>query len=236
MPRDLVGAVFRDEIEAGQAVRALHYWNRKRHQGLGVMCVVVRKRSGGARYRPYRMVSTRRGARWGLLAGALVVGLLGAGAAAATASFLGTVVSWIKLVTGTLSGWIGYGSAFDASSLLRQASAFPYGRPVVVGLGGAVLGAVAGAILFGLLGAIAHSMKGFRRSIRREVVAELEPGTAAVLTWAGDSTAVLARGELERLGGNAPLDEPGDATKASANAAAPAAGGVGARPTVPPRT
>ena len=232
MPRDLVGAVFRDEIEAGQAVRALYYWNRKRHQGLGVMCVVVRKRFGGARYRPYRMVSTRRGARWGLLAGALVLGLLGVGAAAASASFLDTVASWIKLASGTLSGWIGYGNAVDVRNLLRQASNFPYGPPVVAGVGGAVVGAIAGAIVFGFLGAIAHSMKGFRRSIRREVVAELEPGTAAVLTWAKDSTAVLARGELERLGGNAPLDEPASPT-AAATETPP--GGVGARSSVPPQ-
>jgi hypothetical protein len=236
MPRDLVGAVFRDEIEAGQAVRALYYWNRKRHQGLGVMCVVARKQSGRARYRPYRLVHTRRGARWGLLVGALVVGLLGAGAAAATSSFLDTAASWIKLASETAAAWIGYGSALDVRSLLHQASAFPGGPPVVAGLGGAVIGGLAGAIVFGFLGAIAHAFKGFRRSIRREVVAELEPGTAAVLTWARDSTAVLARGELERLGGNAPLDDSEGTVAAAADSTAPPPGGVGARSSVPPRS
>ena len=57
--------------------------------------------------------------------------------------------------------------------------------------------------------------RGFRRSIRREVVAELEPGTAAVLAWARGSTAIVTRGELERLGGNAAPDQPSPATVSS---------------------
>jgi hypothetical protein len=224
MARELVGAVFKDEVEAGQAVRALHYWNRKRHQGLGVMCVVVRNKVGGARYRPYRVIRARRGARWGLLAGAVVVGLLGAGAAAATGSFLDTTSSWIKLATGTITGWIGTGNALDVGPLLRQASSYPYGGPVVIGLGGAVLGGIAGAVVFGFFGAIAHVFKGFRRSIRREVADELEPGTAAVLAWARGATAIVTRGELERLGGNAAPDQPGGpATAATSSAAASSA-------------
>src|SRR5438105_868773 len=222
MARELVGAVFRDEVEAGQAVRALHYWNRKRHYGLGAMCVVVRRRVGGAKYRPYRLVRARSGARWGLLVGAVVGGLLGAGAAAATGSFVDTAASWIKLATFNITCLTGTGNAIDVDPQLRQAAAaFPYGAPVLIGLGGAVLGGLVGAIVFGLLGAIGHMFRGFRRSIRREVVAELDPGTAAVLAWARGSTAIVTRGELERLGGNAAPDQPGPAT-ASSVATAPA--------------
>jgi uncharacterized membrane protein len=231
MGRELVGAVFKDEVEAGQAVRALHYWNRKRHQGLGVMCVVVRKRVGGARYRPYRVVRARGGARWGLLAGALVVGLLAAGAAGATSSFLGTASSWIKLATSAVTGWIGTGNAIDVGPMLRQAAGYPYGAPVVAGLAGAVVGGIAGAVVFGLLGAIAHVFKGFRRSIRREVADELEPGTAAVLAWARGATAIVTRGELERLGGNAAPDQP-TGPAADASSTAPPAGA--ARSWAPP--
>ena len=236
MPRDLVGAVFRDDVEAGQAVRALHYWNRKRRQHLGIMCVLVRKSSGGSAYRPYRVVRGRRAARWGFVLGAVTVGLLGAGAALATASVLDTVASWVKLATDTVSGFIGSGTAINARSLLRQASDFPEGPAVVVGVGGAIVGGVAGAIVFWFLGTIAHLFKGFGRSVRREVLAELEPGTAAVLTWAKGSTAVMARDELERLGGNAPLDEPAEAQATATDAAAPASDGAGARSWVPPRS
>jgi hypothetical protein len=221
--------VFKDEVEAGQAVRALHYWNRRHHQGLGVTCVVVRRKVGGAKYRPYRVFRTRRGAWWGLVFGAIVVGLLGAGAAAATSSFIDTVSSWIKLVTNAITGWVGTGNAVDLGPMLRQASTFPYGAPVVIGLGGAVLGGLAGAIVFGFLGTIAHMFRGFRRSIRREVVAELEPGTAAVLAWARGSTAIVTRAELERLGGNAAPDQP-----PSPAAAASAAAAAAARPWAPP--
>jgi hypothetical protein len=236
MPRDLVGAVFRDDVEAGQAVRALHYWNRKRHQRLGIMCVLVRKSSGGAAYRPYRVVRGRRAARWGLLLGAVTVGLAGAGATVATGSFLDTVASWAKLASDTVSGWMGSSSPLDVRSLLHQASAFPNGPAVVVGVGGAVVGGLAGAIAFGFLGTIAHLFQGFGRSVRREVIAELEPGTAAVLTWARGTTAVLARDELERLGGNAPLDETASTETPAAGQAAPASDGVGARSWIPPRS
>jgi hypothetical protein len=234
MSRELLGAVFRDEVEAGQAVRALYYWNRRRRQGLGVMCVVVRKPSGRARYRPFRVMRARRGARWGLVAGALVVGLLGTGAAAASGSFLDTVASWI----GDASRLVGYGGMFDAGSLLRQASGFPYGRPVVIGLGGAVLGGLAGAILGGIVGAIAHPIKGFRRSIRREVMSELAPGLAAVLTWAHEPAVGSARAELERLGGNPPPNDPHRQPAARASepvdSPEPHPEGAGARSWVPP--
>jgi hypothetical protein len=106
---------------------------------------------------------------------------------------------------------------------------------VAVGLGGAVLGGLAGAIVCWFLGGIAHVVKGFRRSIRREVMAELEPGTAAVLTWAGDATAIIARGELERLGGNAPLDEAPGTVAAAPSPPVATPGGVGARSSIPPR-
>src|SRR5437879_3265477 len=234
MPRDLVGAVFRDDVEAGEAVRALHYWNRRRRNHLGIMCVLVRKSSGGSTYRPYRVVRGRRAARWGFLLGALTVGLLGAGAALATASVLDTVASWVKLVSDTVSGFIGSGTPFNVRSLLRQASDFPEGPVVVLGVGGAVVGGLAGAIVFGFLGMVAHLFKGFGRSVRREVIAELEPGTAAVLTWARGSTAVLARDELERLGGNAPLDDPATPEETATDQAAPASDGVGARSWIPP--
>jgi hypothetical protein len=236
MPRDLVGAVFRDDIEAGQAVRALHYWNRKRRLHLGIMCVLVRKSSGGSAYRPYRVVRGRRAARWGFLLGAVTVGLLGAGAALATASALETVASWVKLANDTVSGFIGSGTAINVRSLLRQASDLAGGPVVVLGVGGAIVGGVAGAIVFWFLGTIAHLFKGFGRSVRREVLAELEPGTAAVLTWAKGSTAVMARDELERLGGNAPLEEPAKAEATATDAAAPASDGAGARSWAPPRS
>jgi hypothetical protein len=181
----------------------------------------------------------RRGARWGLVLGALAVGLPGAGAAAA-GSFLDTVVSWVNHVTSTAGQWVGYGGGFDAGSLLRQASGFPYGQPVVIGLGGAVLGALAGAILGGVLGAVAHAIKGFRRSVRRDVLSELAPGLAAVLTWARGPAADAARAELERLGGNPPPDNPHPRSAAAATEPrdAPEAQpeGVGTRSWVPPRS
>jgi uncharacterized membrane protein len=239
MSRELLGAVFRDEVEAGQAVRSLHYWNRKRRGRLGVMCVVVRKASGRGRYRPFRVMRARRGARWGLLVGALAVGLLGTGAAAASGSFLDTVASRI----GTASHWVGYGGALDARSLLRQASGFPYGQPVVIGFGGAVLGGLAGAIVGGILGAIAHTIKGFRRSIRREVISELAPGLAAVLTWAREPAVGPARAELERLGGDPPPNDPYPYPRSAASAAPaptdssePRPEGAGARSWVPPQS
>jgi hypothetical protein len=68
------------------------------------------------------------------------------------------------------------------------------------------------------------------------VIAELEPGTAAVLTWARGSIAVVARDELERLGGNAPLEEPAEVEGASKeDQAAPTSDGAGARSWIPPR-
>src|SRR5207244_8141308 len=129
----------------------------------------------------------------------------------------------------------GSGSPLDVRGLLRQASDFPNGPAVVVGVGGAVVGGLAGAIAFWFRGTIAPLFKGFGRSVRREVRAELEPGTAAVLTWAKGSTAVMARDELERLGGNAPLDEPAEAQATATDAAAPASDGAGARSWVPPK-
>jgi hypothetical protein len=168
--------------------------------------------------------------------GAVIAGLLGAGAAAASASFIDTASSGIKLATGTVTDFVGYGRAVDLRGLLHQAATLPGGAPVVVGLGGAVLGGLAGAIVGWFVGAIAHLFKGFRRTIRREVMAELEPGTAAVLTWARDSTAVVARGELERLGGNAPLDEPAAPAAPAADPSVAASGGLGVRSSIPPRT
>jgi hypothetical protein len=204
MARQLLGAVFRDEVEAGEAVRALHYWNRKRRQGLGIMSVVVCRAPGRAKYRPYRVVAARRGARWGMLFLALVAGLVAVGAAAANAAFLDWVAYWTRQGTATASGWVGLTYQYDPAALLRQASAFNGGRIVVAGAGAAVAGGIVGAILGGLLGAVAHLFKGFRRSIRREVVAELAPGMAAVLTWARESSIMAARSELERLGGSPP--------------------------------
>ncbi|MBO0685081.1 MAG: hypothetical protein J2P45_18165 [Candidatus Dormibacteraeota bacterium] len=204
MARQLLGAVFKDEVEAGQAVRALHYWNRKRHQRLGIMTVVVCKSRGRAKYRPYRVMRARRGARWGMFLLAVVAGLLAVGAAAASSNFLGTVTSWTKMVTGDATGLVGFRHELDPGNLLAQASNFYGGRVVVAGVGAVILAGIAGYIVGGILGWLAHLLKGFRRSIRREVVAELAPGMAAVLTWARDSSIIGARSELERLGGSPP--------------------------------
>ncbi|MBO0839183.1 MAG: hypothetical protein J2P28_27235, partial [Actinobacteria bacterium] len=163
MARQLLGAVFKDEVEAGQAIRALHYWNRKRHQRLGIMTVVVCKSGGRVKYRPYKVMRARRGARWGMFLLAVVAGLLAVGAAAASSNFLNTVTSWTKMVTGNATNLVGFKYELDPGNLLAQASNFTGGRVVVAGVGAAILAGIAGYIVGGILGWLAHLFKGFRR-------------------------------------------------------------------------
>lgn len=196
-----IGAVFISELQAGEAVRALHFWNRaQRPRPLGPMSVVARTRSGRVRYLPYRIPTAGGGAWRGLLLGLVVGGALGAGAGSAMGTVLSSLMAWTRSAADAVISVVGRSPGFDVHGTIAMAGTSSLNGTVALGVGFAVAGALAGALLGAILGTVGRALRGFRRSARRGLVDLLRPGGGVVVAWArGEDDAALA--ELRRLGG-----------------------------------
>jgi hypothetical protein len=218
--KQAVGAVFNSELQAGQAVRALDFWNRaQRPRPLGSMCVVARRRSGGARYAPYRMPRAGRGAARGLVVGLFVAGSLGIGAGAAMGAALDGTLALARHGADLLAALLGRGLGFDVDQAVALARSSPVAGAATLAVAFGLPGALAGALVGAVMGAFGHAGAGFPRSIRVTVAQQLRPGGAAVVAWTRAEMDEALAIELRRLGGE-PRRELVPASRATTSAAA----------------
>jgi hypothetical protein len=196
-----IGAVFISELQAGEAVRALHFWNRaQRPRPLGPMCVVARGPLDRVRYLPYRIPTAGGGAWRGLLLGLVAGGALGAGAGSTMGAVLSSTMAGTRSAADAVISLLGRSPGFDVHGTIAMAGTSSLNGALALGAGFAVAGALVGAVLGAILGAVGRALRGFGRSARRGVVDLLRPGGGADVAWArGEDEAALA--ELRRLGG-----------------------------------
>jgi hypothetical protein len=197
-----IGGVFVSELQAGEAVRALHFWNRAQApRPLGHMCVVARRGTEGTRYLPHKVPTAAGGAWRGLLVGLVAAGMFGAGAGTTLGVLLSDALTAAQSAADTAISMIGRSPGFDVHQAISQARTSSLAGAVALGVGSALAGALVGGVLGAILGALAHGVRGFRRSVRRGVADLLRPGGAAVVAWTRDGHAA-ALAELRRLGGD----------------------------------
>jgi hypothetical protein len=165
------------------------------------MCVVAKRSSGAIRYRPYRVSRARRAAAWGLFIGLVAAGIFGAATGATVGSFLDQVLQSGRSAVVDSLRLIGQSPPFNVDQAVSSAKSSALAGAITLGVGMAVAGAIVGALLGTLYGALVHGTRGFPRSLRDSVAAQLPAGGAAVLAWARSQSTDPPVAELVRLGG-----------------------------------
>ncbi|MGH2584748.1 MAG: hypothetical protein ACRDJE_07515 [Dehalococcoidia bacterium] len=180
----LLVALFDDRDKAEAAMRALQQWEKAPDSvKVGALCVISKSAEGHLQYHRANILDVGHGVRFGLIAGAVIGGLialpLGAGLAAAAAAG-GTVA---------LSG-ITVGSAAAAT-----------GTGIAAGVTGATAGGAAGGAVGAAAGAVESWLWGFKHADLERIGNHLDDGKAALLVLVEEAAVDATKAELTRLGG-----------------------------------
>lgn len=190
-PPVMVVGVFDDQVRARQALEALQVWRRANPRlGVGPIGLAGRHHSGATTYRTRGVLRPRRGARWGLLTGLILLALPAAGAAGLVGWLFGTIVFGLTGLVGITPG----SQSGSMAIIAGLASAF------LAALVAGVLGAIAGCLVGLLVGLIDDTARGPSRSDTGVILSSLPPGSWATLARSQPPAAPLVRDELARLG------------------------------------
>jgi hypothetical protein len=140
-------------------------------------------------------------ATWGLFIGLLAAGIFGAATGATLGSFLDQTLHYSRSAVVDGLRVLGQSPPFDVDQAVAQARSSALAGAVTLGVGMAVAGAIVGALVGAIYGALMHGARGFPRSLRDGVGAQLPAGGAAVLAWASSQSTDPPVAELVRLGG-----------------------------------